>query len=308
MSQLDFVIIVFNNNLEIDLLKIQAYSYSLVDESFINNIYIVFNDNMELADNFKNKFNTDILDCFPLNIRNKVKLILLSDIGLTFTCSNWFTQQIVKIQISKIITTEYYVIMDAKNHFINKITKENFFKNEKPYLYFNPNGDEMLTFYYNCLNYFNVKCPYKNDNVFKIQTTTPFVFITNECLNLMEYIRVREKKPFDIFFVENMKYTEFFFYYAYLLHTKKDNCYEYNRDIHPGVTVGPQDPKTAYYNTWEYKKDCLDNNKIIIFSLHRHCFSFLDSEYKNHLMEFYKKTYEGEKIISQIQSTLYKSY
>ena len=98
-----------------------------------------------------------------------------------------------------------------------------------------------------------------------------------------------------------MKFTEFFFYYAYLIFSNKYLYYEYKIDLQPVVTVGPQDPKTNYYNTWEYKQNTLDNNKIYVFSLHRESFYILDNSYKEKLLEFYKKIYKDLKIIDLIE-------
>ena len=42
MSRMDFVTIVFDNQKEIDLLKIQLISFTYVDPNIINNIYVLF--------------------------------------------------------------------------------------------------------------------------------------------------------------------------------------------------------------------------------------------------------------------------
>jgi len=306
-KKIDFVTITYNNETEINLLKLQAYSFSFVDSNIVNNILIIFNDNKSLNETFKDTFYNEIICCYPKELIEKVKLFLLEDLSLDFDYSNWFTQQLIKLQISKHISCDYYIVLDSKNHFINEITIDYFFNNDVPYLYFNCHNEKMLEYYYSSLNYFNVKCPYSNSNNdnlnenFKLQATTPFLFITKECVNLISYIEEKENKKISDFFMETMKFTEFFLYYAYLVFSNKYLYYEYKLDLQPIITVGPQDPETNYFNTWEYKQNTLDNNKIYVFSLHRDCFYILDNSYKEKLLEFYKKIYKNFKIIELIE-------
>jgi hypothetical protein len=304
--KLDFVTILFNNDVEKDLLKIHAYSLKYIDIHIINKIYVLFNDNIEHKKTFKKLFEEDIINYYPCNLRDKINLLFLDDVGLDFKQSNWFTQQIVKIVVSKIIKSEYYVVIDTKNHFIENITIDYFFRNNKPYLYFNPNPDKLLEYYSNCLNYFNVKSRFNHrNNSFRVQTTTPFLFITSECLNLINHIEDKEKMTFDTFFITKSLFTEFFLYYAFLIYSKKDDLYDYEYNkMHPIIIIGNNN---EYYNKWEYKQDVINKNKIYVFSLHRLCFFILDNQYKEKLIEFYKEKYNNEEIImTHIQYLLSK--
>jgi len=306
--KMDFVTIIFNHDIEIQSLKLQAASFEFVDKDLINNILVVFNDDINIKDKFIVEFE-NIIKYYPEDIKNKIKLLFLDDINLNFTYSNWFTQQLVKIEIAKQINTKYYIMLDAKNHFIKNITKDLFFSsNNKPYMYFNDSGSAFDTYYNNCLDYFNVECPNKSLELgpLKVQTTTPFLFITKACLSLIDYVETKEQKPFYEFFVESKKYTEFYFYYSYLIFCNKTSKYDYNRYHHPVITVGHQDPKTAYYNSWEYKKHILDTEYIALFSLHRYSISILDNEYKKSLIEFYNNIYKNNDLLKQILYFLYE--
>lgn len=308
-KKLDFVTVTYNNETEINLLKLQAFSFSFVDTNIVNDILVVFNDNKCFNESFIEKFYNEITSCYPSELKKKVKLLFLKDLKLDFEYSNWFTQQLVKLEVSKVISSDYYVVLDSKNHFINEVTIDYFFNNNVPYLYFNFHNEKMLEFYYNSLNYFNVKCPYSNNSNFnenfKLQVSTPFLFNTKECINLINHIETQENKSFKDFFIESKKFTEFFLYYAYLVFSNKYLYYNYKIDLQPVITIGPQDPKICYFNTWEYKQNTLDNNKIYVFSLHRECFYVLDNTYKEKLLEFYKKIYKNINIIELIE-TLFK--
>ena len=250
-----------------------------------------------------------ILKFYPDDIRDKIKLISLSDINMNDTeRSTWFSQQRVKIEISKFIKSQYYVVLDSKTHFIDKIDNDFFFNNGKPRLYFNRLNPEMLTYYTNCFDYFEISCPNgaRLHEFKKIQTITPFLFITNECLNLINYIEQKEQIPFGDFFIQQQKYTEFFLYYAFLTFTKKRGLYSYMaHKRQPIIIIGRQAPKGHSYNSWEHKLSILQNFNISVLSLHRKSIDILDEKYKKSLLQFYKSTYNNTNLLREIEKLLH---
>ena len=73
----DFVSIIFDKQIEIELLKIQLFSFKFVDENIINNIYILFNDEKEKNSIFKEKYNNEIINYVPINLRTKISIIYI---------------------------------------------------------------------------------------------------------------------------------------------------------------------------------------------------------------------------------------
>ena len=61
---LDFVTITFSDACEINLLKIQAHSFKLVNKDIINNIYIIFNEPSKFFHLFNNTFKNMILHIY----------------------------------------------------------------------------------------------------------------------------------------------------------------------------------------------------------------------------------------------------
>ena len=305
---LDFVTITFSDTREMNLLKIQAHSFKLVNTAIINKIYIIFNEPSKFFHLFNSTFNNMILKFYPDDIRDKITLLSLSDININDNePSTWFSQQRVKIEISKFIKSQYYVVLDSKTHFIDKIDNDFFFNNGKPRLYFNRLNPEMLTYYNNCFNYFDISCPneIKLPEFKKIQTITPFLFITNECLNLINYIEHKEKIPFGDFFIHRQKYTEFFLYYAFLTFTKKRGLYSYMTHKHqPIIIIGRQNPLEHSFNSWEHKVSILHKFNIAVFSLHRKSIGMLDDKYKQSLLHFYKSTYNDATLLKEIKQLL----
>jgi hypothetical protein len=302
----DIVTVIFNDNKELILLKLQAYSFHLVDEKIINNIYIVFNDSISYFENFKINFYEDIINYYPKNLLDKIKILNIEDIGLKFNMSSWFTQQIIKIKISNYVESKYYIVLDGKNHFKEKITYNTFFdKFNKPKLAYETHGDAMLKYYFNCLEYFGLECPinHKYHNL-KIQTITPFIFIKDVCSDLINFIENKEKTTFYNFIDGSKKYTEFFLYYSFLVYSKKTDLYNYSYNTNV-ITIGAVDPKIYSFNSWDHTKNYLMDENVNVISFHRGSLQYLDNDYKDNLYTFYENYYKKEKITNLIKSFLY---
>ena len=76
----DFVCIIYYNKVEIELLKIQLFSFKFVDTNIINNIFILFND----AEDKNKLFETEYINCIqtfvPNHLLKKIKIIYITDL------------------------------------------------------------------------------------------------------------------------------------------------------------------------------------------------------------------------------------
>ena len=70
----DFVSIIFDNDTEINLLKVQLFSFTFVNLNIINQIYILFNDAQNKNSTFMEKYN------------NFSNIIVLFDISSDTSC------------------------------------------------------------------------------------------------------------------------------------------------------------------------------------------------------------------------------
>ena len=305
-EKIDFVTIVYDNETELNLLKLQAHSFKFIDRSLLNDIIIVYND--KNPSNFKKTFKRNILPFYPRNFQHKVKIITLEDLNIKLE-SSWNSQQIVKLEISKLIQSEYYVMLDAKNHFIRKVNYRTFFKNGKPAIFLN-NPGKMIRYYYNCLDYFEAQDPFNYKKTGKgneiLLTTTPYLFHTEDVKDLLKFIENKEKTPFPIFFQQNRNLTEFYLYSTYLIYTNKiKNCW-----------MCPSICKILYgeINRAEVEgriNQCLLNTNIKCFGLHRKFVKDVseaqaeeintewnenDNTYKKNILIFYSNFYDKETI------------
>ena len=156
---MDLVTIVFKDDIELNLLKLQFYSYKYIKFE-INYIYVIWND-----DNTINL--QEYISWMPDYLRTKVKLIHRDDL-IEKQNSSRYNQQILKILISKFIKSDYYIVLDTKNHFIRDVYINDYFYFNRPKLFIGDSGS-MIKYFKNSLNYFNIK-----SDGFRALTTTPF--------------------------------------------------------------------------------------------------------------------------------------
>jgi len=305
-NKLDFVIIIFNSKLEILLAKLQSQSFIFVDPDIVNYIYFIFND-IDTSDSVcQSKIISEILPYFPESFKNQVKIRSSKDLGIDFKSSNWFNQQLSKIIVANIIETDHYVVLDGKNHFIKNVSLDYFFTKDGKVKYnLQSHDSNMLNYYHQCLGYFKVACPFASrfSDTHKFQTVTPFVFNTKDTLELIRYTEEKEVCSFESFFLNSEKYTEFFFYFGYLIYAGKFNELEIVPEVR-FTTIGRADPKLYSYNSFESKIELIQqNSQLSVFGLHRGAIVFLDDIYKTSLISFYREIF-GDFIIELISEIL----
>ncbi len=280
---IDFVTITYNNSIEMNLLKLQAYSMKYVDINFINKIIIIYNDTGYY--DF-----SDIINCYPEELQNKVMIINAIDVIPNYDTSSWYNQQLCKLLIANIVESEYYLILDGKNHFIKYVDQYDYFNSNKPILFVN-NPGEMIDFYYNCLKYFKIKCPYnfnKETGINIFLTTTPFLMSKKDVLDMINLIEDRENMSFiDFFKSKEETITEFYIYITYLIYTNKISNYT----LRPSNYTSIMNNIFAVSNTFDKQEIKLNKSYVKIFGLHREAIKSMDNNYKLKLHDMYKKYY-----------------
>jgi hypothetical protein len=304
----DFVSIIYYKKSEIELLKIQLFSFMFVDINIINNIYILFNDSNDKNELFRTEYLTCIYKYVPTKLIDKIKIIYITDlISLNEPYkTNWYTQQFAKIYISKIINSKYYVMLDSKNIFIKNIDLSYFILNNKIKMYYSNHNDDLMKFYNNCFNYFGITNISKSNpynHPLYIQTTTPFVFITKECKHMIDFIENKENTNLYNFFCRH-QHTEFFLYFAWLCFTNNTNNYIFVNEPINNPIIGPHDPNIYTWNNWDSKMNHLNKYKCRVLSISSKCTKFIDNSYKNNIKKFINDVFKNEMINDTIENML----
>jgi len=283
------VTVFYNNELELNLLRLQAMSFKFVDQAIVNNVYLLYNDIGFFSA-------CDVIDFYPSFIRSRVKIYCRNDVDSNFgsiDSSSWYSQQVLKLLIAKIIKSPHYVVLDGKNHFLKDTALSDFFDiSGKPYLFYG-NPGYMIKYYHNCTRYFQTEVNNEFKNIDEqFMTTTPFLFVTEDVLKMISYIENKEKNNFYCFFQENSSnFTEFYLYSTFLEKNNLIQGYAKSPSICISVMASPFDD----WNSYEGRcLRVLKNPAIKIFGLHRKAVSVMDVEYKEKLESFYKKFYDKE--------------
>lgn len=283
---MDFVTIVFNDKTELMLLKLQAYSFRFVDPHTVHTIYIVSNDDID--NKLYRQELKKIQRLYPTTM--KTQIVSLNDLHLSFQRTDWFNQQIIKLEISKLITAPCYVILDAKNHFIRYTQQCDFIdKDTNQPILFLDNPGSMLHYFHNCMAYWGDTDFLLPDNK-NLLTTTPYVIQTQDCRDMLREIERKEKTDFSTFFKLNLcKYTEFYLYSCFLISSNRIQNYSF----HPPncVAIFNADPQLHEFNRFEKKSVVLTDERIKVFGLHRNAIPYLDDTYKENLLELYRHFY-----------------
>lgn len=304
---LDFLTLAFDDNTEISLLQLQAISFKYIQPTMIDhigNIFLFYND----IGIDKIEF---IKQYYPEELRSKVSIIYRDSITEDCEKSNWRNQQYFKLYFCKYIESEYYVVLDGKNHFIREVNLHDFISNGKPKLYLDNPGC-MIKFYESCLSYFNIENPFKYQYDYNLKeaignnillTTTPFIFITKQVSNLISYIENKEQKPFYDFFM-NSFVTEFYLYSTYLIFSNKIDYHDMvpMDDIFVTIFKNPN----VEWNKFERKKHAITDTNVKVFGLHRDAVKNMDDDYKQCLLYLYACFFD-DNTCSMIKSFMYDS-
>ena len=261
-AKVSFVTVVFEE--EISLLKLQARSISkFLDLSFVERIILVVNGRNQLAV-FESITSKVLLEYG--NAAHLVKVISGHDVEPgALNESGWHSQQALKLAISAFITTDYYVALDSKNHFIKPASRLSFFSQDGKALYSEQDFRVLMSEHYrNSMKLFG------NDGAAHINsslpTTTPFVFLTKAVREMREVLQTKGMVSFTEM-VLHLPRTEFLAYYSYLLYRRSvDDLYVVgNSYVATLWRMHVEDPG-LFADALRHAK----NDSVFVFGVHRY--------------------------------------
>ena len=293
---MDFVTIFFDDKIEINLLKLQALSFKYVDETLVNNIYLIHNDVTRY--NFK-----ELIECYPESMKKKFNGInFLKKKDYKTSCNE---HKIHKFLAANLVKSEYYLVLDTKTHFLKNIVRGDFFdENEKPRLFTCSPGN-MIKHYYSCLDYYNIKCPfnYEENAGNKLISVSPHLLSKSDALEMIKYISKKEGTTFLDFFIKSGDHVaEFYLYSTYLIFANKIGNYRLSPKNSRSIGVGP----ITGWNSCEYNCGILlKQPNIKIFGLDKKAIeTIMADKDTNFLLDFYANFYD-EKVCAFIKNELF---
>jgi hypothetical protein len=200
--------------------------------------------------------------------------------------SGWFSQQILKLLVSRLVGTRRYVVFDAKNQLVFPLGRDFI---ETPsgklrFLLMDFENHDMRPFLEQTLEYFELR-PQEYLKRFPA-TTTPFPFVTEKVRDLLAYVEAREGLPFPEAFVhDGFKRSEFFLFCAYVLASggALDDIYDFSRT--PCATVWSKTPSEEVHKMIAWT----EANAVPVFAVHRRAIPELDPPTRLVLAKFWRR-------------------
>lgn len=175
-------------------------------------------------------------------LRQRTRFVHADELAPVAGTRGWKSQQVLKLEVSRVVGTEHYLLLDAKNHFIRPSSISDFYQDGRiaTYVKARPQWRSWVQASFDALgaepSEHHLDKPYP--------TTTPYLLITAEVHALLERIEARHGRLAESF-SDMGSATEFFLYYAHLVDRYgEDPPYV---DSEPRVTAlfrrWPQDPR-----------------------------------------------------------------
>jgi hypothetical protein len=184
----------------------------------------------------------------------------------------WTTQQVLKLQVATQVTTPRYLVLDAKDHFVNPL---------EPAFLEAPDGRPRVSAHpftrhplraslERALGYVGLD-PADHVNRFTL-TVTPFVFDTGRVLEMIADIEASSGRPFAVEFTDK-GLTDFFTYSAWLLAQGRslDDYFDLSRPPCPKVWPG-----RATFAAVQEAVRSVDDEHQPVLSVHRRALARLD--------------------------------
>ena len=277
---------------DLGFMHLQARSIArYVDSDLIEQIIIIENGPPPMPLGWRHR----VLREYGL-FRKLVKFVPASSIAqMPPHVGGWFSQQVLKLMISKIVKSKYYLILDAKNQLIFPLTRDHVEVHGKPSIFLHGYLKHPLRRYLEpILKYFNLSEEHLKKMV---PTTPPFYANTVLVQEMIGAIETREKRRFeDIFCKSDTRFTEFFMIAGYILSTGRqfDDFY----DLSGG----------GYSIIWKYAgaDDAAIEREIVrseqhqspFFSVHRAALPLLTTKSRNAIAALYQRRmlYSGRRL------------
>ena len=258
----DLVVVGFSG--ELKLLKLQARSIRLFAADAFNAIHYIINEDNTRP--FVTYYENEIAPELGALTAKTFLLEGKTVADMPLKRMDWRSQQSLKLLAARHVKAESFLILDSKNHFVRPVTAETFVS-ESGHLFthryeFNQNFRPKFE---NACRYFGMK-----DVLHDIQampTATPFMMSASVVRDLLDHTERQENIPFHQFFTGTKDFTEFYFYFAYLLSKPGllDQLYETRE--RPQVTLF----RSVATSPGEVQKltRVLEREAVYLFGVHR---------------------------------------
>ena len=206
---IDIVSVFCRRDLRLQLLQASSIARHF-ERSTFGRAVLVWNEPSALPLDLREELTARLAD-YPFELRTA------SDFGVTpdeIALDGWTTQQALKLLAAREVSTDRYLVLDAKNHFVHPSSSSDFVATNGRAIAALRNLGASPSYRY-CLGY--VGLPPGAHEV-GIANETPFTLHTEVVRDLISALEEREGRPLcRVFFAHQHKMSEFLIYQAHFL-------------------------------------------------------------------------------------------
>jgi hypothetical protein len=277
VDQLTYVTVVFEE--ELTLLWLQARSAAVfLPPETVGAIIVIDNTRKGIPA----KTRVSVLSAYG-DLADRVTILRPNDICSVPSATGWRTQQILKLMVADRVTTDRYVTLDAKNHFVNNVDLDYFVADDgrarvNVYGYV---SHPLRVNLERVLHYVELDPAEYVDRF--TATVTPFVLDVSTVQRMVADIEKRSGRTFAKEFVEQ-DLTEFFLYSGWVLSRGEtlDGAFDCTQPACATVW-----PKAANPEGVSAAITASDERRTPVFSVHRRALAVLDPSSAKVLADFW---------------------
>lgn len=268
MEKIDLAIVFYEK--EIDILALLVKSIELhCETSLIDKIHFI--NNAVNPAQCREVFERTILPLFH-NFKGAICLTDAATLGVQHNngANPYIAQQALKLSIAKLCDKKHYLVLDAKNHFIRKLERDDLFgETGKPISHLQIHGGYLKTCLKESCDYFEVDVDFDKA---VLPTVTPYLMITSLVRDLLEEVKKREGAGIYELICKNDRLTEFLLYFSYLTYRGgMTNFYHFTAK--PYATLFTKWPETE--SDIKRVLESTSNKNVWMFSVHSNRFGQL---------------------------------
>jgi alginate O-acetyltransferase complex protein AlgJ len=270
MEKIDLAVVFYEK--EIDILTLLVKSLELhCDTSLVDKIYFI--NNAVNQSEGREAFESKILPLFK-TFKDAVSVVDAVTLGVQHNdgANPYIAQQALKLSIATLSDKNHYLVLDAKNHLIRKLRRNDLFTEDgKPISHLQIHGGYLKTCLEESCKYFEVDVDTDKQ---VLPTVTPYLMITSLVRELLEEVKKREGTGIYELILKNDKLTEFLLYFAYLTY-RGGKSHFYGFEPKPYATLFTRWPESE--NDIKRVLDSTLKGGVWTFSVHSKRFEQLKS-------------------------------
>ncbi|TLU74566.1 DUF6492 family protein [Lichenicoccus roseus] len=262
------------------LLRLQARSMRLyLPPAMVEEIVVVENSGAGRHVGWRDRLRLEYGD-----LAGRVRFLSSEAIAMMPAAPGWWTQQVLKILVHRVVACDRYVVLDAKNHLIRPLHPDFLEAADgrmlsRRYCY---RAHPLRHFLENTLRLHDL--PVEPHVGWFMQADTPFTVDRSDARSAVAFLEARTAKSFAERLIE-AKVTEFFVLAADLMRRGiLEDRYDFSRIACPVVWDNPVEPGSLAAVIGE-----AEDSRAPIFSVHRRTLANMNGNTRSILCEFWQR-------------------